>query len=98
MPSVNAVWPRAAPPPPVHQAAGPVAGYIARWGPSSVPPQAAAFARAVVAQAGPPGRERAKNLLGAAGKLAGDGIGLCLDPVPRLLLPPSSTSPFPPLP
>ncbi|HLQ53442.1 MAG TPA: hypothetical protein VK162_04110 [Streptosporangiaceae bacterium] len=86
---MNAVWPRAAPPPPVHQAAGPVAGYIARWGPSSVPPQAAAFARAVVAQAGPPGRERAKNLLWAAGKLAGYGIGLGLDPVPEVLLHPS---------
>jgi len=86
---VNAVWPRAAPPPPVRQAAGPVAGYIARWGPSSVPPQAAAFARAVVAQAGPPGRERAKNLLWAAGKLAGYGIGLGLDPVPEVLLHPS---------
>jgi len=73
----------------VHQAAGPVAGYIARWGPSSVPPQAAAFARAVVAQAGPPGRERAKNLLWAAGKLAGYGIGLGLDPVPEVLLHPS---------
>ncbi len=86
---MNAVWPRAAPPPPVRQAAGPVAGYIARWGPSSVPPQAAAFARAVVAQAGPPGRERAKNLLWAAGKLAGYGIGLGLDPVPEVLLHPS---------
>jgi len=73
----------------VRQAAGPVAGYIARWGPSSVPPQAAAFARAVVAQAGPPGRERAKNLLWAAGKLAGYGIGLGLDPVPEVLLHPS---------
>jgi integrase len=54
-----------------------------------VPPQAAAFARAVVAQAAPPGRERAKNLLWAAGKLGGYGIGLGLDPVPEVLLHPS---------
>jgi integrase len=66
-----------------------VAGYIARWQPSSVPPPAAAFARAVVQAAGPHGRERAKNLLWAAGKLAGYGIGLGLDPVPQVLLHPS---------
>jgi integrase len=70
-------------------AAGPAAGYIASWAPPSVPPQAAAFARAAVAQAGPPGRERAKNLLWAAGKLAGYGIGLGLEPVPEVLLHPS---------
>jgi len=66
-----------------------VAGYITAWRPSSVPPAAAAFARQVVAQAGPPGRERAKNLLWAAGKLAGYGIGLGLEPVPEVLLHPS---------
>jgi integrase len=66
-----------------------VAGYIASWRPSSVPPPAAAFARAAVAQAGPPGRERAKNLLWAAGKLAGYGIGIGLEPVPEVLLHPS---------
>jgi len=65
------------------------AGYIASWRPSSVSPQAASFARAVVAAAGPPGRERAKNLLRAAGKLAGYGIGLGLEPVPQVLLHPS---------
>jgi hypothetical protein len=47
-----------------------VAGYIAAWRPASAPPQAAAFARHVVSQAGPAGRDRAKNLLWAAGKLA----------------------------
>jgi hypothetical protein len=73
----------------VHQAAGPAAGYIAAWRPSSVPPQAAVFARAVVGQAAPGGRERAKNLLWAAGKLAGYGIGLGLEPVPEVLLHPS---------
>jgi hypothetical protein len=65
------------------------AGYIAAWQPSSVPPQAAAFARQVVAQAAPPGRERAKNLLWAAGRLAGWAIPLGLEPVPQVLLHPS---------
>ena len=46
------------------------AAYIARWRPSSVSPQAAAFARDVVAAVQPDGQERAKNLLWAAGKLA----------------------------
>ena len=70
------------------------AGYIGRWQPSSVTPQAASFARAVVAAAGPHGRERAKNLLWAAGKLADYGIGLGLDPVPQMLLHPSVTERF----
>ena len=35
-----------------------IAGYIAGWRPSSVSPQAAEFARAVVTQAAPGGRER----------------------------------------
>ena len=65
------------------------AGYAGRWQPSSVTPQAASFARAVVAAAGPHGCERAKNLLWAAGKLADYGIGLGLDPVPQVLLHPS---------
>jgi integrase len=65
------------------------AGYPARWRPSSVPPEAAAFARQVVAACGPLGRDRAKNLLWAAGKLAGWGIGTGLEPVPEVLLHPS---------
>src|SRR6266567_3171320 len=65
------------------------AGYLARWRPSSVSPQAADFARQVVMQAGPGGRERAKNLLWAAGRLADWGTGLGLDPVPGVLLHPS---------
>jgi integrase len=65
------------------------AGYITSWRPSSVSPQAACFARAVVTQAGPSGRERAKSLLWAAGKLADWGMGLGLDPAPAVLLHPS---------
>jgi integrase len=65
------------------------AGYIASWRPSSAPPAAAAFARAAVTAARPHGRERAKNLLWAAGKLADWGIRLGLDPVPEVLLHPS---------
>ena len=55
----------------------------------SVPAQAAAFARAVVIAVAPGGRERAKNLLWAAGRLADWAIGLGLDPVPEVLLHPS---------
>ena len=66
------------------------AGYIAAWGPPSVSPEAAAFARAAVAGCGDLGRERAKSLLWAAGKLADHAIGrLGLDPVPQVLLHPS---------
>jgi hypothetical protein len=66
-----------------------VAGYIASWRPPSVPAEAARFARTAVQAAGPHGRQRAKNLLWAAGKLAGYGIGLGLEPVPEVLLHPS---------
>ncbi len=66
-----------------------VAAYIAGWRPASVSAAAASFARAVVAGAAPGGRERAKNLLRAAGKLADYGLGLGLDPVPGVLLHPS---------
>ncbi len=74
--------------------AGPVAGYIAGWRPSSVSLQAAAFARAVITEAAPAGRERAKNLLWAAGKLADYGLGLGLEPVPEVLLHPSVAERF----
>jgi integrase len=73
---------------------GPAAGYIARWRPSSVSPQAAAFARDVIGQAAPAGQERAKNLLWAAGKLADYAIGLGLEPVPEVLLHPSTAERF----
>jgi integrase len=71
-----------------------VEGYIGRWRPSSVSPEAAMFARSVVATAGPPGRERARNLLWAAGKLADYGLGLGLEPVPEVLLHPSTAERF----
>jgi hypothetical protein len=66
-----------------------VAGYIAAWRPTSVPPQAACFARQVVTAVAPGGRDRAKSLLWAAGKLAGWAIPLGLEPAPAVLLHPS---------
>ncbi len=66
-----------------------IAGYMSGWRPSSVSPQAADFARAVVTRAAPGGRARAKNLLWAAGRLADWAMGLGLDPVPEVLLHPS---------
>jgi hypothetical protein len=57
-------------------------------------PPAASFARQVVAAAGPHGRDRAKNLLWAAGKLADWAIGLGLEPAPQVLLHPSVTERF----
>jgi integrase len=71
-----------------------VAAYIGQWRPSSVSAQAAAFARDVVARTGPEGTERAKNLLRAAGKLADYGLGLGLEPVPGVLLHPSTAERF----
>jgi integrase len=75
-------------------AGGEVAAYIGRWRPSSVSPPAAAFARDVVATAAPEGRERAKNLLWAAGKLADYAIGLGLEAVPGAVLHPSTAERF----
>ena len=71
-----------------------VAAYVAQWRPSSVSPQAAAFAQDAIARTGPEGRERTKNLLWAAGKLADYGLGLGLDPVPEVLLHPSVAERF----
>jgi integrase len=59
-----------------------------------VSPPAAAFARNVVAVTAPEGRERAKNLLWAAGKLADYGLGLGLEAVPEVLLHPSTAERF----
>jgi integrase len=69
-------------------------GYISRWRPSSVSPEAAAFARNVIARAAPDGRERAKNLLWAAGKLADYAASLGLDLAPEVVLHPSVTERF----
>ena len=52
-------------------------------------PGAAAFARDVIAATAPQGRERAKNLLWAAGKLADYALGLGLDLVPEVVFHPS---------
>jgi integrase len=71
-----------------------IAGYIARWRPSSLSPEAAAFARGVIGQVAPEGKERAKNLLWAAGKLADFGISRGLDAVPEVLLHPSVAERF----
>jgi hypothetical protein len=71
-----------------------VSAYIGRWRPSSVSPQAAAFARDVITRTAPRERERAKNLLWAAGKLADYGIGLGLEAVPEVLLHPSAAERF----
>jgi integrase len=68
-----------------------VAGYVtAGWKPApGTPPAAAGFARAIVAQAAPGGRDRAKCLLWAASKLATWATGLGMDAVPEVLLHPS---------
>ena len=71
-----------------------VAVYIGRWRPSSVSPQAAAFARDVITVVAPGGRERAKNLLWAAGKLADYAIGLGLEAAPEVVLHPSVAERF----
>ena len=59
-----------------------VAATIAAYSPVSVSPEAAVFARAVVAKVHPESRERAKALLHASSRLASFGcsLGLELDP------------------
>ncbi len=75
--------------PPGGDGADLVAGYIAAWQPSSVPPAAASFARPVAARAGPATRARANALLWAAARLAAFSVPLGLEPVPGVLLHPS---------
>ena len=57
-------------------------------------PQAAGFARAVIGTMALPGRERAKNLLGAVGKLADYASSLGLDLAPEVVLHPSVAERF----
>ena len=57
-------------------------------------PQAAAFARDVITRTAPQERERAKNLLWAAGRLADWALPLGLEPVPEVLLHPSAAERF----
>jgi integrase len=71
-----------------------VAACIGRWEPSSVSAEGAAFARDVITRTGPEGRERAKNLLWAAGKLADYAMPLGLEAVPEVLLHPSAVERF----
>jgi hypothetical protein len=71
-----------------------VAAYIERWQPSTVPAEAAAFARDVITAVQPEGRERAKNLLQSAGKLADWAIGPGLEAVPDVVLHPSTAERF----
>jgi integrase len=71
-----------------------VAAYIGRWEPSSASAEAAAFARDVVAKTVPEGRDRAKSLLWAAGKLADYAMPLGLEAVPEVLLHPSAVERF----
>jgi integrase len=71
-----------------------VAVYIGQWRPSSVSPPAAAFAREAITKTEPESRERAKNLLWAAGRLADYALGLGLEAVPEVLLHPSVTERF----
>jgi integrase len=59
-----------------------------------VSPEAAAFARQVVPLAAPAGRERAKNLLWAAGKLADYAASLGLELTPGVVLHPSTAERF----
>ena len=66
-----------------------IAGYVAAWQPAAVPPQAAAFARAAAAAAGPATRARANALLWAAARLAAWAVPLGLEMVPEVLLHPS---------
>ena len=57
-------------------------------------PRGAAFARDVIARTAPAGRERAKNLLWAAGKLADYATGLGMEAVPQVVLHPSTAERF----
>jgi len=59
-----------------------------------VSPEAASFAREVVPLAAPGGRERAKNLLWAAGRLADYALSMGLELTPGVVLHPSTAERF----
>ena len=71
-----------------------VAVYTGQWRPSSVSPPAAAFAREAITKTEPESRERAKNLLWAAGKLADYAASLGLELTPLVVLHPSVAERF----
>ena len=71
-----------------------VAGYIARWRPSSVSPEAAAFARDVITTAGPRRAGAGEEPAVGGGQARRLRIGLGLDAVPEVLLHPSVTERF----
>jgi len=66
-----------------------VATVIARYTPRGVPPEAAVFARAVVAAAAPPSAARAKALLFATSRLGAFGVSVGLEARAEVLLHPS---------
>jgi len=66
-----------------------VASAISGFCSKSVGQEAQAFAKAVVSQANPPSKARAKSLLFATSRLAAFGISRGLEPLPEVLLAPS---------
>src|SRR5579872_1558826 len=69
---------------PVHEAV--VAEAVARYTPVGVPPEAARFARATVAAAGPATVARAKAWLYAAGRVASFAVSVGLQLEPEVVL------------
>jgi hypothetical protein len=66
-----------------------VAAAIARWRPASLPPEVAAFARAVVTRGAPTNPARTKALLFAAAKMGTFATSVGLELVPEVVLAPS---------
>jgi integrase len=65
------------------------AAAIASWEPTAVGPEAAAFAREMVARAAPATAERAKALLFASSRLAGFAVGVGLELRPEVVFNPA---------
>jgi hypothetical protein len=59
---------------------------VAAYRPRSMPEAAGAFARSVVAAAGPPSASRAKALCWSCARLASFGLSVGLEPIPAVLL------------